>query len=423
MEAYFNLSLYSGIQQTIIMLTRVKVAIILTIFFFAALTILLIQRDSSNRAAQSSWLNSTELILQSFTDKNLDIGTATEENKFAFVTLCTNVRTVYPLLVLLRQLERIKAKPSATRIVIVPESIKREFGEIISTFTPTGVLLHTYPDTSDLFTIRYEVKNPSTKERDRMLWHKLRAWSLTEYDRIIFLDVDLLLLRNFDELFDAKGTLAGREVAGVPLLDGDEKVVFWRPPRAKILNKGALGPDGKVPLLAYDPNKNDTDDIMEKVTKEDIVAGWTGLNSGVLVLKPSNDRFQQLLASASTLEKRTCCPTQEFIFRFFESAGQYFRLPAIYNARKIHKLPPAEQHILRQHMKIYHFVERKKPYAQSQHALSLSTDPNNRYAQEWWSVAKEVDADLDRMYPVSDSNNHSLVTLLREQAIHENKAY
>jgi len=34
------------------------------------------------------------------------------------------------------------------------------------------------------------------------VWTKLRAWQLTDYQRLVFLDADMLVLQNMDELFD-----------------------------------------------------------------------------------------------------------------------------------------------------------------------------------------------------------------------------
>ena len=38
---------------------------------------------------------------------------------------------------------------------------------------------------------------------------KLYAWTLTEYHRVVHLDVDSLVLQNFDELFDDDPTVGG----------------------------------------------------------------------------------------------------------------------------------------------------------------------------------------------------------------------
>ena len=47
------------------------------------------------------------------------------------------------------------------------------------------------------------VPNPKSDEiRYKWVYTKLRAWELTEYDRVVFLDADIVVLDNIDELFD-----------------------------------------------------------------------------------------------------------------------------------------------------------------------------------------------------------------------------
>ena len=46
------------------------------------------------------------------------------------------------------------------------------------------------------------VPNPKSDEiRYKWVYSKLRAWEMIEYDRIVFLDADVILLENIDELF------------------------------------------------------------------------------------------------------------------------------------------------------------------------------------------------------------------------------
>lgn len=279
---------------------------------------------------------------------------------YAYVCLCANLRAVYPTLVLFQQLRRVRATRGVHVALVsteVPEAqldVLRRYGITVITYAPRP-----------LFKPAYETHSRSTWERDRILWQKLRAWSLTAYHRIIMLDYDLLILKNFDELFDQ------RELAGVPMLYQDEKVVFWKEPQP-----------GDAPSVLWQN--------LTKVTELRI--GWTGLNSGVLVLEPSQKTFSELIEAAAQLSDRTCCPSQEFIFRFFQARGQYTRLPAIYNLRKLHLLPPDEQHHYREAVKIYHFVEKRKPIVMGRQ--QAQDDP---FSAKWWRHADAVDRALEAM--------------------------
>lgn len=231
-----------------------------------------------------------------------------------------------------------------------------------------------------LFKIAYEPHSRSTWERDRILWQKLRVWDLVDFEKIIMLDYDLLILKNFDELFDQE------ELSGVPMLYDQEKVAFWKEP------------------LVGDPIESSWSNFQKIVEPR---VGWTGLNSGVLVLRPSSKTFKELIEAASKIKERTCCPSQEFIFRFFELRGQYNRLPAIYNLRKIHLLAEDEQRHYKEAAKIYHFVEKRKPIV-----MGKKQAENDRLASQWWKHASVVNDRLEASEVSSD-----LVRSLRIEAI------
>ncbi len=177
------------------------------------------------------------------------------------------------------------------------------------------------------------------------------------YEKIVMLDYDLLVLQNFDELFDEE------ELSGVPMLYKDEKIVFWEDPHGD-----------------YEQVWSD----LKKV--ENAQVGVTGLNSGVVVLKPNITTFNGLVDSASKLKERPCCPSQELIYRYFSIRKQYRRLPPIYNLRKIHLLSHEEQQHYRRTCKIYHFVEKTKPIV-----LGLQNSKRDYFASLWWNHAIEVD--------------------------------
>ena len=113
------------------------------------------------------------------------------------------------------------------------------------------------------------------------------------------------------------------------------------------------------------------------------------MNGGVMVIKPDEETFTRLILAATNVTERTCCPTQEFLFRFFELRGQYNRLPAIYNLRKAHRFGKDEQEYFKDSVKIYHFVERTKPVL-----LGKRQAASDYYASMWWNVAEHADAFL-----------------------------
>ncbi|KAI8608706.1 nucleotide-diphospho-sugar transferase [Chytriomyces sp. MP71] len=126
-------------------------------------------------------------------------------------------------------------------------------------------------------------KSASIEERDAILWTKLRAWELTDYDKVIMMDADLLVLENVDELFLMP------EVAASALIHVSEKISFFKS------SEYGMVPGNKVNRQSREAS---------------LLEGWSGLNSGVTVLKPSNETFSKLLSELSIIPNRPCCPSQ-----------------------------------------------------------------------------------------------------------------
>lgn len=263
-----------------------------------------------------------------------------QQKKFAYVVLNTNKKSIFSTLVLFFQLRKHKCV-RGKYVVLAPSALKGFF-DLFRDILKIQVV--DYDDSFSLFEPKYNVLSDSTAIRDRILWQKLRVWNMTEYDRVIMLDNDLLIRRNIDALFLTS------DVSGVPAVYENEKILFWDPKNLDLLQKVGT---------------------VEK--------GIDGLNSGVLALTPDKKEYQELLDSASSYGNRTCCPTQEFIFRHFEAKGQFKRLPHHYNMRKLHRRPD----IAPDSVIIYHFVERRKPLHVGR---KMSKDIMSK---EWWNSAGE----------------------------------
>lgn len=159
----------------------------------------------------------------------------------AYVCLCANKKAIYPTLVLWFQLCSIRAK--APFVALVDDHMMNgEDFNLLEPLIDSGIKLRRFGDNgidkmkkgiekqdmekrknSSLpsFKLSYNVTKGSTRKRDTILWNKLYAWTMTEFKKLIFLDNDLLLLDNFDELFGEN------ELSGVPISFPDEKIIFW----------------------------------------------------------------------------------------------------------------------------------------------------------------------------------------------------
>lgn len=120
----------------------------------------------------------------------------------------------------------------------------------------------------------------------------------------------------------------------------------------------------------------------------EMLPGWSGLNSGVTVLKPSNQTFAALMSELEILPNRHCCPSQEFLYHFFEGRNRFFRLPIVYNARLPFHYSKQEWRQLMRHVKIYHFLG-SKPW-------ETNSNRHNPMKDIWIAHKKVVDGFLGK---------------------------
>lgn len=154
-------------------------------------------------------------------------------------------------------------------------------------------------------------------------WTKLRVFELVDYERLVFLDADMMVFRNMDELFDVPlpgpGWL-GANHACVCNLDRDS----WAPAdwtRENCAYTGLRHPDAlSAPCPA--PKRGEGRRTHHL------------LNSGMFVFSPSADLWADMLAFLDTtpLLKTFMFPDQDFLTEFFR--GRWLSLGWQYNALK-----------------------------------------------------------------------------------------
>ncbi|MBO6894351.1 MAG: glycosyltransferase family 8 protein [Roseibium sp.] len=128
----------------------------------------------------------------------------------AYVTLVTNQDYVLGATALLRSLQR--ARSSADLVVLYTPGVRAEDLEPLRAFGARLGRCDRLP-TSPAFNKRHERGRlhkaaPFTKG-GKPVFHtpldnfvKLRLWQLTEYEKVVFIDADALVLKNCDKLFD-----------------------------------------------------------------------------------------------------------------------------------------------------------------------------------------------------------------------------
>ena len=134
-------------------------------------------------------------------------------------------------------------------------------------------------------------------------WSKLRLWQLTDYERVLYVDADTMVLRNLDDVFDA-----------LPM-----------PPRAA--RSAAAG--GKLPLGVAPMSVFAGTPDWGKWTRP----GSAKMNAGVFLYSPSTATFSALLnASRDVTAYRSLEAEQGLLNAFF--GARHCCLPHTLNAQK-----------------------------------------------------------------------------------------
>ncbi len=152
-------------------------------------------------------------------------------------------------------------------------------------------------------------------------WTKLRVFELTSYDKLVFLDADMMICRNMDSLFDV--SLPGRDWlaanhACVCNLDKDP----WAPNNWNVDN------------CAFTPMRHPTGLTHPTPVSKDARPTYHLLNSGLFIFHPSKTLWNDVLHffNTSPLLKTFLFPDQNFLDEFFRN--RWMSLGWQYNALK-----------------------------------------------------------------------------------------
>jgi hypothetical protein len=244
----------------------------------------------------------------------------------AYVTLCWDDSNVFQTLVLFHQLRKVRSTKG--QFIVMSNDLSARSRKQLKQFGIHKI----YMIPSNLGT-RIGYARKQIRDRDAILWTKLYIWALTEFSKILLLDTDMLILRNIDHLFQLP------ELAASPMITPNEKIMFYGPK-----------PDNST-------NWNNAIWHPLKQEEADTGTGKIGLNSGLMVLRPSLKRFYHMRALIEVLKHRPCCPTQEFFYRYFENIGKFHRLAPEYHVRCIKIMENQEEALaLKKRAYVYHFV-------------------------------------------------------------------
>ena len=195
------------------------------------------------------------------------------------------------------------------------------------------------------------------------VWTKLGVWRLTEFERLVVLDADMLVTRDMDELFDLP--LADDEIAACHACRCNPNRIpsypaSWTP--AGCAYTYLEGAASDRPVEVPDPY----------------------FNGGTLVLRPDRGVYDALVRELASVEdlSRYVFAEQDFLNEHFR--GRWVALPYVYNALKT--LPF-------QHPGLWDAAAVKNVHFIIDKPWESALDPTSRYhalERLWWDVAGDL---------------------------------
>ena len=227
-------------------------------------------------------------------------------------------------------------------------------------------------------------KDYSNDPRFYDCWSKLTPFSLTEYDRVVQLDSDMLVLRNMDELMaihlDAP-TLAvegNQDPAKGPI----SKRVFAAG-HACVCNplKKPHYPRDWVPEHCAFTFQHDDPDGAQTEGADPAVGPLGFMNGGLMVINPSAEVFAQILAHMEENASAMDFADQSLLSSLFRD--RWVALPYVYNALKTLRWEHVHSPIWQDNsVKNVHYILTPKPW-ETTDAEGNSTSEEETHV--WWA--------------------------------------
>ncbi|KAK2806651.1 hypothetical protein FQN51_006617 [Onygenales sp. PD_10] len=208
-------------------------------------------------------------------------------------------------------------------------------------------------------------------------WSKLAPFSLVEYDRVVQLDSDMLVLRNMDELMEME--------LDSPALKGEGDRVFAAS-HACVCNplKKPHYPKDWIPSNCALTTQHPTPDTAQ-TTGAPSTAGLAVLNGGLQVVNPCVEVYEKILACLQT-------PSATSNYEFADQSllsdlfpGRWVSLPYVYNALKTLRWEGVHGVIWRdEEVRNVHFILSPKPWDEGE--AGGDVDETHKW---WWRVNRE----------------------------------
>ncbi|CZT44233.1 related to galactinol synthase [Rhynchosporium secalis] len=294
------------------------------------------------------------------------------ESKRVWTTLITNTKYLSGLLTLDYSLKKHSSKYPL--VALYTDAFPREGHAVLAA---CGI-----PSQKVEYLLPKAGRDYSNEPRFYDCWTKLTPFSLTEYDRVVQLDSDMLVMQNMDELMEM-------ELDG-PEMEGKGKRVFAAG-HACVCNplKKVHYPENWVPEnCAFTSQHSDFE--AAQTTGADPAVGPLGfMNGGLQIVNPSKAVYDQIVAhmnSDAVIDMDFA--DQSLLSELYE--GCWVPLPYIYNALKTLRWDGVHSDIWRDDkVKNVHYILAPKPWEEmDEEGKCTSKDPTHA----WW-----VDTNNERL--------------------------
>ncbi|PYI02114.1 glycosyl transferase family protein [Aspergillus sclerotiicarbonarius CBS 121057] len=214
-------------------------------------------------------------------------------------------------------------------------------------------------------------------------WSKLTSFSLVEYERVVQLDSDMMVLRNMDELMEIE--LDPPALAGT----GDRIFASTHACVCNPLQKPHYPHDWIPSNCAY-TSQHATPDVAQ--TEGASPSFGLGMNNGgLLVVKPSQEVYDKIVSQlASTATSNYEFADQSLLSDVF--SGRWVALPYVYNALKTMRWEGVHDAIWRdESVKNIHYILSPKPWDESEDIRTGREARSSRDASHawWWEITEE----------------------------------
>jgi lipopolysaccharide biosynthesis glycosyltransferase len=207
-------------------------------------------------------------------------------------------------------------------------------------------------------------------------WTKMVAYSLTQYDRIVLMDCDMIVMQNMDELMDLELDPASMEGKGNRVFATAHACV------CNPLKIEHYPSDWYPENCAYTYQSKEVERAQTHGAPNDF--GAKHLNSGLQVLNPNKATYDFMMSHLTDPQAVTKYWIADQSLLSEEFQGRWVPLPYIYNALKTLKWKGVHDDVWQDDkVKNVHYILATKPWDEKEGEESEETH------KWWWKVNRE----------------------------------